>query len=972
MRLKSITLAGFKSFVEPASLCFPDHLNAIVGPNGCGKSNVMDAVRWVMGESSAKQLRAQQMSDVIFNGSGSRKPAGQASVELVFDTSDGLLPGPYGGYAELSIRRRISRDGENTYFINGNTCRRRDIADVFLGTGLGPGSYAIIGQGTISRIIEARPEELRAYVEEAAGISRYKERRKDTHTRMRHTRDNLLRLQDSLQGLDEQLQHLQAQATDAEQYRLFKQQARDAQQHLLLLRFLDVDGRWQEQVQAITAEETVMTQQQQLQQALEVELASNDAALLQAQAERGRLQGLLDEESARWTQRDRAAALAAERSAQQHWQRQQLDEEWQLNQVQLGKDQHSCAESQAVLADVQARWQTACGALDQAVSAQSVAFRQWQSEQELLQGLQSKRQQMQAQLDALAAQLEGLRLRPLGQGAAAVGETLAASGDDLAALQQRCKNADQAVLASWASYEALRQKTQGLLLEQQRQWSELSSAWDDISRAIAASRQSEAYECWRAQGEALHLTFQALEQSWQTLAAWLHEREALLAEQADSARCLAVLEAQQHAQQALVHWHQELAAIPQLEAQWHERQAQLGALDAAIQTAAEQLLAAQKAENQAQQQLQQARTQERDLQLQSAQAQQQLQQAEQLLARSHAQQERIRQRQAELPDTSLPAPHQDSTLADVEVALAASRKALAAQEQSVQALDEDKRRLLQAHHLAQRQLAQARERWEDCRLAGQALATERTLTLQQIAQAGFDIDSGLAMLPPQATPEGVEADLAAVAAALEALGPVNLAALDEYQRLAERQSSLLQQQADLHQALDSLDNAISKIDRETRARFKETFDAINQGLQTLFPTVFGGGHAYLELTGDDLLDAGVTIMARPPGKKNSTIHVLSGGEKALTAIALVFAIFRLNPAPFCLLDEVDAPLDDANVGRFARLLSAMAEQVQFIYITHNKIAMEIAQHLLGVTMHEAGVSRVVSVDIAQAAHWAAS
>ena len=301
---------------------------------------------------------------------------------------------------------------------------------------------------------------------------------------------------------------------------------------------------------------------------------------------------------------------------------------------------------------------------------------------------------------------------------------------------------------------------------------------------------------------------------------------------------------------------------------------------------------------------------------------------------------------------------------EVEKELAEAKAKVDANEHATRSLEQQRNQVLE-------QVNQVKESLMHKRLKNEGSSVKRDGILEQLEQAKFVLAEVLENLPEELSEEQCEQELEKLGNRIQRLGPINLAAIDEYSQQSERKVYLDKQNGDLQRALETLENAIHKIDKETRSRFKDTFDKINSGLQNLFPKVFGGGHAYLDMTGEDLLDTGVAIMARPPGKRNSTIHLLSGGEKAMTAIALVFSIFRLNPSPFCMLDEVDAPLDDANVGRYANLVKEMSENVQFIFITHNKITMEMANQLLGVTMHEPGVSRIVAVDIEEAAELAA-
>lgn len=1164
MRLSRIKLSGFKSFVDPAVLQLPGNLVGIVGPNGCGKSNVIDAVRWVMGESSARSLRGETMTDVIFNGAASRKPVGQASIELVFDNSQGRLGGPWASYAEIAVRRLVGRDGQSSYFLNGSRCRRRDIADLFLGTGLGPRSYAIIEQGMISRVIEARPEDLRLFLEEAAGISRYKDRRRETETRIRHTRDNLERLNDVREELGRQLQHLQRQARAAEQYRNYRAEERRLRAELLALRWrtlrVDLDAQIRQLREQETALEAWITAQRHLDTRLEAERLARTAAsdacgdaqarCYQAGAEISRLEQYLSHQrelrrrhadDARQTaaelarievqreqdlaQREQlraelaaagpeqvrvqaaeveaAAALATaevllredqaawedcgrrcsdaqrqaevERTRIEHLERQLLQgarrrERLELEQAQLAQgdeelelEERREAEEQAaiVLADHQARLLE----VESELAATRAAQQQGAA---ALQELRTRVQTGRGRLEALRT----LQEAALGRQADVAGAWLRTQGLDAAprlaehlTVEPGWERAVEAALSGWldavcvpelkgpagaiaelhagrlglfAPPESTAASTEdGTLAERvTAPWS-LASLLAGIDTA-ATLEEALARRASLAAGERLVTpegvlcTRDAVRLVRDTESGVLarereiHEREAALAAdevalarrgvemEALSAQLHSLEQARREAQQQVNQGHRDHA-----QAQGRLQAAQSRAETACTRRAALAEECAELDEQNAsdQEQLQQVRLRLEEvlLELESGrneqvalgsareQRQQQLRQcravadtARQAVARGQAalealrlqwtatdaalerldaQQRQLRERQQRL-DTE-PGTVSDDILVNAEAdlgewletrlaaerALQEARQDLASRDASLQALEQERSR-------SEREIDAQRQRIEAQRLAlGEARVREQHLCEQ--LQALDTTPEALVPTLPAVAEEGTWlVRLEQLERRIQRLGPINLAAIEEFAQLSERKQYLDAQDADLLEALATLENAMRKMDRETRARFRETFEQVNAGLQELFPRLFGGGQAHLELTQEDMLEAGVTIMAKPPGKRIGSITLLSGGEKALTAVALVFAIFQLNPAPFCLLDEVDAPLDEANVGRFGALVRDMSTRVQFIFITHNKATMEIAQHLIGVTMQEPGVSRLVAVDVDAAAQLA--
>ncbi|OBY90086.1 chromosome segregation protein SMC [Pseudomonas sp. AU11447] len=1156
MRLKCIKLAGFKSFVDPTTVNFPSNMAAVVGPNGCGKSNIIDAVRWVMGESSAKNLRGESMTDVIFNGSNTRKPVTQASIELIFDNSDQTLLGEYASYAEISIRRRVTRDGQNTYFLNGTKCRRRDITDIFLGTGLGPRSYSIIEQGMISKLIEAKPEDLRNFIEEAAGISKYKERRRETENRIRRTQENLARLTDLREELERQLERLHRQAQSAEKYQEFKAEERTLKAQLGALRWRDLNeqvgqkekviGDQEVAFEALVAEQrsadasierlrdghhelsetfnqvqgrfysvggdiarveqSIQHGQQRLRQ-LQDDLREAEKTRQETESHLGHdrtLLATLAEELERLAPEQEISAAAAEEATvgleeaeqrmhdwQQRWDafNQQSAEPRREAEVQQSRIQHleqsleRQAERQRRLNDE--RTQLAADPEDAAildlgeqVAAIELLLEESQvEEQELAERLERVRQSLQESTAAQhQAQGELQRLNGRIASLEALQQAALDPGDGTAqwlrqqGLEQRPRLAEGLrVQSGWelAVETVLGADLHGVLLDdvkglpfdalEKGELRLLDLAAGAVSRPGSLLDKVETnvdLSYWLGRVRPVETLDQALAQRaslgdgeslvsrdgyWvgrnflrvrrgesadggvlargQELERLYVERETLeqrLAEideqlvrlrdeqrQAedgrdqvrrrlqDEGRRQGELKAQLSAQQAKVEQltlrrrrlDEELAELAEQHAIEQEQlgEARLSlqeALDAmAVDTERRESLLAERDGmreklDRIRQESRQHKDQAHQLAVRVGSLRAQHESTRQALERLDSQAvrlvERCEQLNLNLEEGAAPLEELRMRLEElldrrmaVEDELKHARLAL--EDADRQLRDAEKRRTQaeQQSQLLRGQLEQQRMEW-------QALSVRRKSLQEQLHEDGYDLHGVLGTLPHDAAEKIWETRLEELATRIGRLGPINLAAIEEYQQQSERKRYLDDQNDDLVEALDTLENVIRKIDKETRNRFKETFDQINAGLQALFPKVFGGGHAYLELTGEDLLDTGVAIMARPPGKKNSTIHLLSGGEKALTALALVFAIFQLNPAPFCMLDEVDAPLDDANVGRYARLVKEMSEKVQFIYITHNKIAMEMADQLMGVTMHEPGCSRLVAVDVEEA------
>jgi chromosome segregation protein len=1160
MRLSTIKLSGFKSFVDPTVLHLPTNMTGVVGPNGCGKSNIIDAVRWVMGESSASRLRGDSLTDVIFSGSSTRKPVSQATVELIFDNSEGTIGGEYARYAEISVKRSVSRDGQSNYYLNGARCRRRDITDLFLGTGLGARSYSIIEQGMISQIIEARPEDLRVYLEEAAGISKYKERRKETENRIKHTRENLERLTDLREEVDKQLEHLKRQARAAEQYQSIQAERLNKDAQLKALEFRKLDAELHGLRELLTKDETKLQQilaeqraaeaqieacrvqqheageklsavqaegyrisgelarieqqighQRELRQRLETARAEADAAFAQigehitgderqlgdlraaiAEAE-PRLEAMNAEDAGRqealrqaeaqlleWQQRWDAYAVAqAESSRWAEVERTKIEylekqggeaarRREKLLEEKQTLDTAALAASLAGAQDEHDRNKAGLDALAEALEAKKAALAQHQDKQrQLASELSETRKQAQAAKGRLAS-LEALQHAALGQeknaaldwlraqgldGNTRLGEALDVDAGWETAVETVLGSLLEAVLVDGpeSKLAELAGMAQGRVALMDPERGESAVPGDSLAarvrgpaplRALLARvRAVDDVAAARAmlprlgEGEsAITRGGEWLGTGWVRVLRSGESQQGALAREAEIKQLRAqieqlvqaearlndalttmkdsLLDAEQQredAQRSLYLAHRgvsELAGQLQgLAGRLQSAQARNDAIDAELATLATGLEDAQAQARDSRARLSEAvgrMSGHEDERMQLDQLRRSLGEARdaarnvarearenahklalslesqrasvlaltQSLARMGSQRAQLEMRlnelKAQLAEGDAPVERlqaERQTVLDQRVLV---EKELGAARSALDGVENELRKYEQTRQQRDQQALAQREAIAERRLGEQALGLKSGSLSEAIVAAGLELNAVIESLPAEAEFEAWSKAIADMDAKLRRLEPVNLAAISEYGEQKERKTYLDAQNADLTEALETLESAIRKIDRETRGRFKETFDRVNAGVQELYPRLFGGGHAYLELTGEDLLDTGVSIMARPPGKRVSNISLLSGGEKALTAVALVFAIFRLNPAPFCLLDEVDAPLDEANVGRFSTMVTEMSEKVQFLFVTHNKATMEAARQLSGVTMREPGVSRLVSVDLAEA------
>ena len=1165
MRLKKIHVSGFKSFVDPTVITIPADLTGIIGPNGCGKSNVIDAVRWVMGESSARKLRGDSMADVIFNGSEARKPVGKASVELVFDNTDGKSAQAYARFSEISVKRTLSRDGTSEYLLNKAVCRRRDITDLFRGTGLGHRSYSIIEQGMVSRIVEARPEDLRAFVEEAAGISHYKDRRRETETRMRHTRENLSRVEDIRKELDAQLRRLQRQSQAARRYTKLKEEEREINGQLFALRYRNQKDKVEQQAAHTAHAQTEVEGHLVRQRSLESQIESLRAEEMSTQQKVNDLQAAFYAAGAEVASVEQAIEHARESGEQQRAEFERLE----ITLAEMSQEHRDDGSRIAALEEEVQRLTSDraghAGAFDQALTEQNASeqqFEDWQrrwnefsqevtrpikdrevqrAKIEQLEAADTRSQERLARLDEeMTRFLEEEELLEIDKARADVD----ARKTELHQAEARIESLTKAITEKRNEVD---QKTE--ILDEQRQSmlaarSRLQSMEDLQKELLDKDDQYQAWLIRRGLAHASVLTAEVrVREGWEKAAdavlgmrltgLGVSDLQKSLADESDlPRRNLFLVEAGAEAMDrsadrlayyvdcerydlspllgsvyvseslddALVrrsslqsgesivtrggilvgrNWIQisgelgtaggllqreeEIARlqeeVPQRLERVSESESVLDELKTGLRDLEAQQESSQRVATEIRETLQSARQRLSDKQARFDQIEgrrkQMNSETEELLielaktgtdlddARRHfaiaedesGESERRRlsllAEQGEISQALASARQRVQASRDqrheTELALQHSRASLESHLASLRRLQVQSERMQKRHgelkeliergenpgvalgerlqtllmqrteaetalangrndhsmvegriremhaslSACEQEVAAAKDALQDQKLKGQELAVRLETLGEQIKSEKYVLEDLLAVLPDGAEESEWYARSEALAEKISNIGPVNLVAIEEYEEQAQRKEYLDSQHADLMDALNTLAGVIRKIDRETKERFRSTFDALNQGFADFFPSLFGGGSAVLELTEDDLLTAGVTVMARPPGKRNSTIHLLSGGEKALTAVALLFALFRLNPAPFCILDEVDAPLDDRNVERYCKTLRSLSEVSQLVVITHNKITMESADVLLGVTMGEPGVSSIVSVDIDEAVKLAA-
>ncbi len=1158
MRLCSIKLVGFKSFVDPTELIIPGNLVGIVGPNGCGKSNIIDAVTWVLGESSAKHLRGESLTDVIFSGSSARQPVSQASVELIFDNTEKKLGGQYASYNEISIKRQINKEAVSTYYLNGTRCRRRDITAIFLGTGLGSRNYAIIEQGMISRLIEAKPEELRIFIEEAAGISKYRERRRETETRIRHTRENIERLTDIREELEKQLNHLQRQAKSAQQYKNLKQEQRQLSVELSALNWRDLNtemcalkeasGARENAVAATIAEirtieaaieklrealrnanqhfsdmqsdyykigSDISQYEQKLQHthekitAIEAELekarqthADTARQHEQDQAEYEKLQTELAAiEPKLQSAKDASDAahnmLTESEEAMQVWQTDwdtfnesfsEFNKQEQIDKTRLEHLEYGLADlaaqrvqlEQAITkyedSDLNHHIQKSAETLATEETKRATLLKQHAEKQNIVKEYRGKIRTLSNQIDIARQKfqhlkgrltaLETLQQSPLDDNQELSVWLQAHNLDKQPRLSQSIKaeprwtHAVETVLGmhlhdicvdNISTYITPLEKAPGKIglinasslaaVSVDKQYPRLidkitthspipsilahvyvadssveahnmlahlalgesvitdhgvwiSHDWIIVNNANTTtdgvlSREAEitaikqALAACDSEIKNIEMDLLADGKALEAVESALDEQQSLLNNQqqkiADVRTQLAAMQTES-AQQSM-RYQQYLEERDSNQVQSQSDKAEIAAITHRLEQIEKDKIQLQnqryelsavkekhrKSLHNARMRWQQTQNESHAIALQFESFSARRAAYEQTIKRNDIQilqlATHITALEKDLSENKLPVAEMQEKLATFLKDKILAEKNLNNARANVQTIETNMRELEQNRHKHEQDLELLRSDLEKARLSVNSCQIKLEAVEAQLAAEKQTAKALLAEIETGANQAKWNDQLAVLDRKIQRLGPINLAAIDEYKQGAERKMYLESQNKDLVEALTTLENAIHKIDKETRIRFRETFDALNDNIKVIFPQLFGGGQAYLELMDDDLLQTGVAIMARPPGKKNSNIHLLSGGEKALTAIVLVFGIFKLNPAPFCILDEVDAPLDDTNVERFSELLKSMSDEIQFIFITHNKITMEIASHLSGVTMYESGVSRLVSVDM---------
>ena len=822
MRLNAIKLSGFKSFVDPTTVSFPSSMSCIVGPNGCGKSNVIDAVRWVLGESSAKNLRSDSMTDVVFNGSTSRKPVSKASVELFFDNKDGRIGGEFSSYSEISVRRSLELDGQSNYYLNGTSCRKKDITDVFLGTGLGPRSYAIIEQGMISQLVSAKPDEMRGYIEEVAGISRYLERKKETESRIKRTKENLSRLDDLRDEIQRLLFKLQRQAKAAEKYHELRKDEKEAQLLLLGAKWRDVSNVLESKEKAVKVQELKVEE-------INSQKNTSDSEIIKLRARQIELQTSLDK----------------------------VQQEFYSYGADISRTEQELSAKKERVSEI-----------NETISVNL------------------------AQIDARKGEIKNL-------------------GKNKSSALEELKNI-------------------------QKELNSLKESDDSDSNVVEAKKLEGSWLVFITETRSL---LSKLKETLLSLSSKLENNQPIDDDKSLMDSLEAKLDKLQKEPDKLTKLTQDFLTSTSKEA----KQERINLIEKTDKFAELQALVASLGSEETHAETKLADLEKDNFSLGT--------ESKELLGPINE----IQKRLDELLKGRL----------EVEEKLLKSRKSIEECNSSIHSFEKEKIEKEQA-------AITLRELLENLRLERQASKIEQNNIEKQVSDLDGNLSKIKERLDKNKSAENYASELEEIEVKITRLGAINLVAMEEFEQETERKALLDEQHKELTEALETLEKAITKIDKETRTTFKDTFDKLNQSLSKSFPKLFGGGHAELVMLGDDLLNCGIGISARPPGKKNASVSQLSGGEKALTAIATVFAFFELNPAPFCLLDEVDAPLDDLNTMRFIDLVNDMSQRVQFVYITHNKISMEKSKHLMGVTMQEPGVSRMVAVDVDQAVEMAAS
>ena len=895
MRLSKIKLSGFKTFVEPTTLSLPSTIVGIVGPNGCGKSNVIDAVRWVLGESSAKYLRGESMSDVIFNGSSTRKPVSTATIELLFDNTDKKVGGEYSKYNEISTKRVITRDGQSRYFLNGTKCRRKDITTLFLGTGLGPRSYAIVQQDTISRLIEAKPDDMRTFLEEAAGVSKYKQKRKETESRIKNTKENLNRLNDIREEIEKQLRRLKTQSNAAKRYKKYKSREKEIHAEVLFTRINGLLSKLRDNQEEVQQHQSAFDQNLTELRKIEADIEEQRVADAEATQNFNNAQKDHFELQSKIARLEQSIEYEKELESQKSFNVQEIQKELERINKEHKEDSVQINHISSALSKLE---QTI-------ITASSIVNGLEQTLNELegnLQGVSEQNESITNEINELntVVETESVKISVLSKQMTQI--------DDQ---KRTIKNLHEAE----SIFKQLEKEIESSKIYFDPQSFEIITNKLDLLGeklvSLSLKFQTIEQEITKNEGQ-IDSSKKNLKLAKGKLDELATDKEKLDQQKIDLSNEINTYKQKINSQRP---------SLQKLELKAESNRSTISALKNAMNR-----LESQKTQIMA-----------KSLEITKGTRKKSDPTAE------------VKEQLESLLNHSLESEQTLNTLREQLEIIQATLRNYEIDRTNQNANVNQSREILEKYKLSIRELEVRKEGLDD-----------------QLSANGYSYESIKESIVETLNETELEQELEKILRSMERLGPINLAASNEYEEEAKRKDNLDSQFDDLNRALDTLNGAIKQIDDESMKRFNETFEKVNIGLKKHFPRLFDGGKAYLELEKDDSLDAGVIVMARPPGKRNSNIHLLSGGEKALTAVALLFSIFELNPAPFCLLDEVDAPLDDTNVARFCEIVREMSESVQFVVITHNKTTMELTNQLIGVTMSEPGVSRLVTVDLDEA------
>ena len=895
MRLSKIKLSGFKTFVEPTTLSLPSTIVGIVGPNGCGKSNVIDAVRWVLGESSAKYLRGESMSDVIFNGSSTRKPVSTATIELLFDNTDKKVGGEYSKYNEISTKRVITRDGQSRYFLNGTKCRRKDITTLFLGTGLGPRSYAIVQQDTISRLIEAKPDDMRTFLEEAAGVSKYKQKRKETESRIKNTKENLNRLNDIREEIEKQLRRLKTQSNAAKRYKKYKSREKEIHAEVLFTRINGLLSKLRDNQEEVQQHQSAFDQNLTELRKIEADIEEQRVADAEATQNFNNAQKDHFELQSKIARLEQSIEYEKELESQKSFNVQEIQKELERINKEHKEDSVQINHISSALSKLE---QTI-------ITASSIVKGLEQTLNELegnLQGVSEQNESITNEINELntVVETESVKISVLSKQMTQI--------DDQ---KRTIKNLHEAE----SIFKQLEKEIESSKIYFEPQSFEIITNKLDLLGeklvSLSLKFQTIEQEITKNEGQ-IDSSKKNLKLAKGKLDELATDKEKLDQQKIDLSNEINTYKQKINSQRP---------SLQKLELKAESNRSTISALKNAMNR-----LESQKTQIMA-----------KSLEITKG------------TRKKSDPTAAVKEQLESLLNHSLESEQTLNTLREQLEIIQATLRNYEIDRTNQNAKVNQSREILEKYKLSIRELEVRKEGLDD-----------------QLSANGYSYESIKESIVETLNETELEQELEKILRSMERLGPINLAASNEYEEEAKRKDNLDSQFDDLNRALDTLSGAIKQIDDESMKRFNETFEKVNIGLKKHFPRLFDGGKAYLELEKDDSLDAGVIVMARPPGKRNSNIHLLSGGEKALTAVALLFSIFELNPAPFCLLDEVDAPLDDTNVARFCEIVREMSESVQFVVITHNKTTMELTNQLIGVTMSEPGVSRLVTVDLDEA------